>query len=153
MVAQTSYAINTDGAYPGLIRDINPKTVVSYLAEDTLIPFGVVVTQGTADNQALIGGVSGTDGVNILGVTVRDLAHEGDPITGVLNYKENETMAVLQKGYIYAITADAVSPGDPVVYATATGLLGTTTGAETYTGAIWRSSAGVGEIAVLQVDA
>lgn len=58
MSVQTSYSTNTAVAYNGQLADLNPKEVVSKLAQVSAISPGVVVSRGTADNQCKAGAVA-----------------------------------------------------------------------------------------------
>jgi len=119
MSAQITYERNMPIAYAGQLADIHPRIVTSKLAEGGDIAFGLVVSRGTADNQATLGGTAP------IGVTVRDLAHEGVQGTGAIDYKETEAMAVMEDGWLYAAIADTGSPGDLLKYTNATGVIGT----------------------------
>lgn len=118
MSVQTSYERDMPIAYAGQIADMQPRQVTSKLAESTDIGFGLVVSRGTADNQAILGGSAP------IGISLRDLAHEGVQGSGVIDYKETEAMAVMEEGWCYVAISNTGSPGDALKYNTTTGVLG-----------------------------
>ena len=122
MSGQTTYDINTANAVPGQVADIGHNEIDSFLAEGAAgIGFGLVVSRGTNDGQAIIGG----DATGI-GVTVRDLAREGAANTGVVAYAEKETMAVMRFGSgskIFATIPTGGSAGDVLNYNDTTGVI------------------------------
>lgn len=119
MSAQTTYTVLHDAAYAGLIADLEPKEVVSKVAEGGDIGFGLVVSRGTSDNEATKGGSAA------IGVTVRSLDREGAVTTGAVDYDQYSTMAVMKSGYCWAVIADTGVPGAVLNYNTTTGAIGT----------------------------
>ncbi len=117
MSAQTSYSRKIANATPGLLADLNNAQVISRQAEGGAIPFGAVVSRGTTDTQAVIGGAVP------LGITVRDLAREGAVNTGAVDYSELDAMAIMQDGYIYATIPSGGADGAPIKYNITTGVL------------------------------
>lgn len=152
MSAQTTYEINQEVAYAGLIYAQFPSEVISRSVETVAgIPFGVVVSRGTdADDQCLLGGTA-----NILGVTIRSLDREGAINTGAIQYDEKETAGIMREGYIWAVCPSGCVPGDAVNFVEATGVLDS--GAPSGTGetglddCFWDSTAAAGELAILRV--
>jgi hypothetical protein len=118
MSAQTTYTTNTGSAYAGQLADLEPKEVVSRLAESGDIGFGLAVSRGTADDQATLGGSA------FLGVTLRSLDREGTVLTGAVDYDQYSAMAVLRSGYCWVTVADTGSPGAKLNYNTTTGAIG-----------------------------
>ena len=122
MSGQTSYDINTANAVAGQVADIGWNEIDSFLCEGAAgIGFGLAVSRGTNDGQALIGG----DGTGI-GITVRDLAREGAANTGAVAYAEKETMAVMRFGSgskIFVAIPTGGSAGDPLNYNDTTGVI------------------------------
>lgn len=116
-----TYSINMALGYAGELADLNPARTISRAAEGGAIGFGLVVSRGTNDDQAVLGG---DPKVTPLGVTVRSLDREGERLTGAIDYKETETMAILQDGTIYAKVGIGGSPGDALFYNTTTGAIG-----------------------------
>ena len=118
MSAQTSYSRTHNAAYEGMIADLEPKEVLSKAAEGSDIGFGLVVSRGTADTEATLGGSAP------IGVSLRSLDREGAVNTGAIDYTETETMAVMRSGYCWVTVADTGSPGDLLNYNTTTGAIG-----------------------------
>ena len=123
-------------AFEGLVADMQTSVRLSRLAEGAVNP-GRVVTQGTADNQAVQGG-AGT----ILGISVADRTLMPDQ-NGV--YADGNTILYLSTpAIIWCVAKVAVAAGDAVAYDQADGglnLLGTQ-----IPNAIFDSSAGIGEL-------
>jgi len=122
MSNQTSYDINTANAVAGQVADIGFNEIDSFSAEGA-IGFGVVVSRGTNDGQALAGG----DATGI-GVTVRDLAREGAANSGAVSYADTETAAVMRFGSgskINVVVPSGGSAGDALNYIDATGVIDT----------------------------
>ncbi|MFW6086150.1 MAG: structural cement protein Gp24 [Myxococcota bacterium] len=152
MAVQTEYNQNPDIgmegqlAQPAQFQDIASGKVET---EDGIAP-GLGVVQGTEDDQVAIA----DDSATIVGVSVLRVARE------TATWAENEVMPVLKKGYIYVRVEDAVSKhGDAFVRHTAPG--SETVGAFRSDGdggnarsfpGVFRSDAGAGELALLEVD-
>jgi len=151
--------------FAGVLGDDSPNYVRSYVNEATnSIPFGVMVIQGTNDDQALEMAVGGQP-VGVVSHSHR-YAKPGqldeDGTAGGDGGLTTETeMGVLRKGTVWVIPEDDVAPGDPVrVRHTAAGAEelgafrtaadGTDTGV--ISGAAWLTSATGGTPALLEVD-
>lgn len=116
MTVQTTFTINHDIGLPGLIANSIPYSIWTKLAEDSDIGFGLVVSQGTADNQATLGGSAP------VGVTVRSLAREN--VSDEVYYAENDAMNVIYEGHVYVeVGGDGGAPGSLVCYNTTTGAI------------------------------
>lgn len=152
MSAQLAYSINIRTALAGMLVAVHNHDIVSRSLETVAgSAFGIVVSRGTdKDSQAVIGGTTG-----VLGITIRALDREGAANTGLIQYNEKETLAILRDGYIHAVCPTGCNPGDPVNYVEATGVLDS--GAPSGTGetalddCFWDSTASAGELAVLRV--
>ncbi len=125
-----------------------PAWISSQHAEGGAIPFGVAVSFGTADNQAVVGGA--TSGV-LIGVTLRTHAVENN--AGDLpEYRQNQSMSVMEKGRMYVVVADGATRGDPVYVVPATGaLVSTATDNVALTGARFLRSAAAGEVSEIEI--
>lgn len=103
----------------GQLCDNNPATISSnnYFCEDTSIGFGLVVQEGTATNQAKLGG----DGTSI-GVSVRVMKEKesGDSTT---QYNQYDAMTILQDGEIYVSLGNTASAGADIYYNDTTGVI------------------------------
>lgn len=120
MSGQTSYDINTANAVAGQVADIGWNEIDSFLAEGA-VGFGLAVSRGTNDGQAILGG----DATGI-GVSVRDLAREGAANTGAVAYADKETMAVMRFGSgskIFVAIPTGGSAGDALNYNDTTGVI------------------------------
>lgn len=117
MAVQSTYSSTLSAAFPGMIADTGPTTVISRTVEDSDIGFGVPVAQGSDDHgcTATLTGVT-----DIVGITVRDQAT--DP-SAANQYSEGDTAALLRNGSIWVTVTDAggVVPGDPVWVTLSTG--------------------------------
>jgi len=119
MTAQTDYSIYQDGAIHGAIADMQESEVVSKKAEGGDIGFGVAVSRGTNDGQAVIGGDD-----TYFGVTVRDLGIAPKTVGGtVIAYEEKSTMSVLRRGNIAIAIPSGGTQGDALNYVDATGVI------------------------------
>ena len=152
MSVQTSYTTSHSAAYAGMIADLQPHDIVSKVCETAAgIAFGVVVSPGTSDNEAIIGG----DATGI-GITVRDLAREGAASTAATAYARYETMGVMRKGYMWVVIANTGTPGQNLFYTDATGLIsqGTASTGETQlTGCTLESTVSSnGDLGLIRVD-
>ena len=152
MSAQTSYSINQNKAYAGLVYAQAPHDIVSRAVETAAgIGFGVAVARGTdADKQIDLAGSA-----DFLGITIRSLEKEGAANTAATQWNENETAGVLRKGYIWAVCPAGCVPGNAVKYTDGTGVLdaGAAGAGETQLdGATWETTAAAGELAVIRLE-
>lgn len=135
---------------PGLIaHDFGQADIVSRLAEGEILP-GIVVSRGTdPDNQVVPGGDA-----TAWGLSVRDVAREvnvdGDPV-----YDDKDVAAIMRKGYLWVIVADAGVPGDALNYVDATGAIGVgapEVGETALTEVTLETTVGAGELAVVRAN-
>lgn len=150
MSAQTSYSINQNAAYAGLIYAQAPHDIISRSVETVAgIGFGVAVSRGTdKDKQAVLGGT------DFIGITVRSLDREGAANTGAISYAETESAAIIRSGYIWAVCPTGCTPGDAVLYTDADGVLDAGTAGADQTqldDAQWDTTASAGELAVIRI--
>lgn len=157
MSQQTSVSLSIQNATPGLIADIHAGNQIISAAAETAPPavigFGLVVSRGSdPDNQAVIGG----DATGILGVTVRSVGKEAASIGATsLVYENTEAMAIMQSGYIMVTAASGASPGDPVKFDNATGVIDSgapAAGETTITNAEWMETVEAGAIGKIRID-
>ena len=120
MSAQTSYEINTPERTHGNLADIRESEIVTRLAEGSAIGVGVVVSVGTGDHQAVIGGAV----AGIEGVTVKDLSLEAKAVgDATLEYRQGDPMSVIKSGAICIQLASGGAKGDALKYDTTTGAI------------------------------
>jgi len=114
---QTSVTALTRG-YAGMLVDTSyHKNTRSYVSEESSaeIPFGVMVVQGTADNQALLPHTSAADNEQkLLGIVQHSHAYAKDQELGDDGLKPKVTMGVLTHGRILVPVEEDVAPGDAV---------------------------------------
>lgn len=118
----STYETRMKKGYPGLIYDLNPHDIVSKSADGAGIKAGYVVSRGTKDDQVVAGGA-----LTGFGIAVRDPVMGANPEGGSANlsYEDKDTVPVMTKGYIWVESqTDPVSPGDPVKYVDASGIIG-----------------------------
>jgi hypothetical protein len=152
MSVQTTYSLNQDVAYAGLLAEMNPKTVITKAVETAAgIDFGVVVSRGTADEQCVVGG----DAAGI-GITCRTLDREGAITTGAVKYDQYDDAAIITEGYVYVpIYTASGSPGDDLFYNDTTGKIevGTASTGETQMNATLEETvSSSGQIALIRLD-
>jgi hypothetical protein len=150
MATQTSYDLHPAIGFPGQIaRPSQFQNVDDAFVEPSagLAP-GLAVIRGTADNEA----AALTETGEILGVTVARAARES------ADFAEGEVAGVMTKGRIYVEVEDAVEAGDQAFARfSGSGTAGAfrsdadTASARLFPG-VYRTSAGAGGIAVLEVD-
>lgn len=112
---QTSVSDNPSVAYPGMLGDSGNKSVDSFINGEASaeIPFGTLVSQGTLDNEALIPAASG-DGVKAVGVVLHSHAYNKDNELGTSGLKPEVTMNVLNKGRVWVVIDENVTPASAV---------------------------------------
>lgn len=141
---QTTYSENMPAYVEGMVANSEKSNIISRVVEEAAgIGFGKAVMRGTADNQAK----AAEAGAKFLGFSVRDTTQLQD------SYPDKADMQVLTMGVIVVTASEAVAAGDPVYWADADGALGKTSGAglNQIAGAVWDSSAGVGELAKVRL--
>jgi len=150
MAVQTSYSIYTNRAYVGQLADLQNHEIVSKLAETSAIPFGVVVSRGTEDDQCVIGGA------DYLGIALRDLAREGArDAAATVQYLVTEAVSVLKRGWVFAAAPAGATAADAVKYNTTTGVLGAGApgaGEAVVPGATWEETLAAGVIGKIRLN-
>lgn len=115
----------------GMIADMTPGSVETRLCETAAgIPFGVAVSQGTADKGVVIGGSA------FIGLSIRDITQAGAPLDP-LNvsgwgtpdlYPQYANMGVMKKGHMWVQANAIVLPNAAVFFEATTGKLGGASG-------------------------
>lgn len=147
-ITQDTFNQYADIGYHAQLNTDFPRWVASYHAEGGAIGFGVAVSRGTLDTQAVRGG---TDPDALLGVTLRTHAAEND-ITGVPAYEANRLMSVMQKGRMYLRVSDGSTRGAQVYVVPATGeLVSTDSGNVPLAGARFVRTATAGSITEIEI--
>lgn len=162
---QLSVDINPPKGVAGGLADIQPRSIRSGISEiGTDQPFGIFVTKGDADDGfALIDAA----GDRVIGCLVR--THRVDTIgieTRSYPVQEKAIIDILTRGGIFVVVEEAVTPDDPVYVRFANGIADVTkvqkgacrkssdsNTARLVRGARFLSSAGAGELAIVEFDA
>lgn len=115
-IPQTSVTATPTLGKAGLIADMSPNADVrSYANESSSeIPFGVMVKQGTGDDQCLPL-ESGDTAPLFIGVTVYNPSAAKPYVLGDTGIKQYGTLGVMQKGVIWVPVEEAVTPASAVL--------------------------------------
>ena len=143
---QSTYPSRLSSGHVGELADLGESDVISREVQAAGgIGFGLAVIQGTADNQATIGGA----GI-FLGISVRDPAVDA---TRGDKYNQYDNVAIMRNGVIWVTAGEAVNFGD-AVYRTSTGTLNKTSAGNTLVAnARWDSTAANGALAKVRLYA
>lgn len=113
-IPQTSVSEAPTAAFQGMLADTGPNNdVASFVNESTSeIPFGVMVMQGTADDQCKPLAAT-TD--KLIGIVVHSHAYDKDNELGSTGLKQYVSVGVLRKGRIWVPVEEAVTPASSVL--------------------------------------
>jgi hypothetical protein len=105
---QLAYPDNSEVAFQGMLADApNEPDVLSRCLEAGEVPFGVAVKQGANEGQAaLLAAVSDS----VLGVTLHQHIDPQDVTGADAGRKAGEDLGVVQKGRIWVLVEEAVTP-------------------------------------------
>jgi len=143
MTTQSTYSERMPKATPGLIAGSDYNTATGVNEDAVALAFGVPVHQGVEDNGVKKAGVL----ANFRGVTVRDITLGAEKDA----YPQYANVGLLNRGQIWVRPSVAVTPTDPVHYNGTTGDWLITGQQGPIVGAKWRTSAGPGEDALLEL--
>jgi hypothetical protein len=153
MTTQTTYNERIAPPLPGTIAGQmdNAKTTTG-ICETAApgIPFGRAVSQGTlSDYGVVLGGTV----AKFRGVSIRDVTLRGDVALANLDaYQPPNSVGVLEGGDIWVAPSVAVTAHSDVTFDGTTGLFGTTgAGLALPAGSYWKTSCGVGGMAILSI--
>lgn len=106
MAQTTGYGFTSTVAQAGQKADMMNDVVGSYAAEG-VVPFGVGLIRGTADNQAKVADSAAGDfvGVALFTHTVEQA------LAGVAEYADTDTVSALEFGRVYMETVGAFTAG------------------------------------------
>lgn len=155
MAAQTTVSTDPAVAFAGMQGDSGNNRVRSYVNEEASaeMAFGVMLKQGTADNDALLLAVQ-TD--RMIGVLVHSHAYNKDNELGTTGVKPNVSIGVLTHGWVWVEVTEAVTPASAVKVDEAGGTFGDTATANETVDispfARYLTSAGANEFALLELD-
>lgn len=118
MSAQTSYTLTpANAAYPGMLDGVGPHGVETLLVETAAgIAPGLVVSKGTADDQAVLGGTAP------IGVVVRRLDVENNASDAIV-YDQYTPVAVVYSGRVTVSLGGAGNRGDAIKSNDTTGVI------------------------------
>ena len=111
---QTAVAAAITGAFAGQSGDSSNKQDDSFINGESSaeIPFGVVVQQGTADNECLL--LTATSNV-LIGVTLHSNNYQLTTELGTTGVKPNVAMNVRSQGRVWVTVEEAVTPASNVL--------------------------------------
>jgi hypothetical protein len=139
----------SDTAIEGQLQDRELADVVSLVALNSDIGYGLGVYQASYQEAELPTGAEVSSGI-----TVRETLHDnpsGSNPTPI--YEEGETMSVLRVGRIWVNTVDGAAPGDDVYVVPSTGALtNSSTNNIQLPNASFISTASAGELALVQLN-
>ena len=148
VVLQSSYSLEPEIGFAGQLVGHADIDSVSRAAEG-VIGFGKVVSRGTdKTKQCVIGGS------DILGVSIRSIEREVNPLTGEAEYNEGEQVAILRVGSLFVRVQSGVTAGDQACYNTTTGEIkpgSAGAGEADLVGMYFDTDAAAGGVAVLRV--
>jgi hypothetical protein len=113
------------------------------------IGFGLAVSQGTADNGAVLGGASAAV---FRGVSMKDVTLVNNTVD---KYAQDQNMAVATEGDIWVTVGSDVAKGADVTFVASTGVLGSVAADGTHfaiAGARWMTTAANGNLAILRLS-
>jgi hypothetical protein len=148
-VVQSTYSETLPIAQAGMPADAD-YSADTRICESAAIPFGVAVSQGTSDNEALIGGASAAV---FAGVAIADKTINSDG--GADGYNQYDNMGVMTRGDIWVIAGGDVDAGEDATFVSTTGVLSSaaTSGTQfAIAGARWMTSATSGNPAKLRLS-
>lgn len=143
---QTTYTEQMRKAVPGQQADMTPASMISRNVENAAgVDFGKPVAQGVADDGCIL---STTGVTKILGASVRErsLVAEG------VKFAQYDSARIMVEGTLWVTASVAVVAGDIVHVIVATAAWAKT-GGVLVPGARWKTSAGIGELAVIHFGA
>ena len=147
-VTQSTYSENMPIAQAGMPANAD-YSADTRICESAAIPFGIAVSQGTSDKEALIGGASAAV---FAGVSIADKTINNDG--GVDGYNQYDNMGVMTRGDIWVVVGGNVTAGGDVTFAATTGALSSAAASGSQfaiAGARWMTSATSGNLAKLRL--
>jgi hypothetical protein len=126
---------------PGAAATMHGWDADTKQAEGTIV-FGRAVSKAVADDGVVQAGTL------FVGISMRDITLIHDTAD---QYESGDNVAVMTRGDIWVRAKEAVHAQTAVKYDTSTGELGKAAGTA-ITGAVWVTSAGVGEMAICRLS-
>ena len=110
--ASGDYNATHEAGFEGQRVDLQVTNIVSKVAEDSDVPFGRAVVQGTNDGQ---GKLPTATGQLFLGITEMTTAW-AENASDLHVYAESREMSIIDFGSVYAYSEQSVVPGDAVYF-------------------------------------
>ena len=146
-MSQTSYNMSMAVAFAGLLADLTPHSIESFMAENA-IPFGCAVVKGTAVDQVKLPTVTGAV---FRGIAVHTHAIP-QPATPV-GYPVSQPVGVLRKGRIWVPVSAAVAVDATPYFNFTTGIFSSSnTGSDAVPTGIFRTATTGAGIAILEIN-
>lgn len=156
-MSQLAYNNKSAIAFDGLIADLEDSEIVSRANGEAsaAISFGRAVAR-SSDSEVVLPTATGN---HIVGVSVHSHAHDNRASAGATptGVNPNDMVSVMRQGVVWVTPEDAVVEGGAVYVRHAAGTLGRFRGADDganaslLANARWRTSAGAGELAMLEL--
>lgn len=112
---QSTYPRYGSAGAAGAVASMHGWDADTRILESAAAGFGLAVSQGAADNGAVLGGIT------FCGITVRDITLVHDTPD---QYEEGDNMGVLVKGDIWVVAGTDVSVKHQAYYNSSTGAIG-----------------------------
>lgn len=110
MTVQTTYSRDHAALYKGQVQDANDAAIFSDVSEGTILP-GEACIEGASHGTVIKANATGT----FRGVAVRSLDMQANA-SGVIQYNDEQEVALLRRGRIGVEVAETVVAGDPVCF-------------------------------------
>lgn len=164
MAVQTTYGTAMTKAIEGALADMGDHDVGPSFNQEASaqIAFGRAVKFGTTDNGCLLPTAASS---KIKGITLHTDTYSRDFLTaslGTTGVKVGYVMSLLRKGRVWAICQNGCVPGDRLFVRAVAGTFTVIGGLENAADStntvdcqkqgVWRSTAGAGGLAILEVD-
>lgn len=126
-IPQTSVSTTISAPYAGLVSDVGNKHIASGVSAEASaeIPFGVAVLRDATNKdtgRVLPHTSAAVSAARFAGVIAHSHAYAKDSELGTVGLKPKTTLQVMERGRIWVLPEEAVTPGDAVRFrAVATG--------------------------------
>lgn len=147
---QTEYQDYMPEGYEGAVANMRPRDFLSRTCEDTgYTRFGRAVAKGTTDRTVT---TNLTGATSIVGVTVLDRGARVNADLTVEGFAQYDTARIAAKGSVWVIASVAVQADQPAYVTVANpGVFTNVVGTNIRVGK-FETSAGAGELAILNID-
>lgn len=152
-MSQTAYATKQENAILGLLADLGVKDVISRKLITSALGFGVAVARVDEQNEQCAPVAAGSD--KILGIAIRSDSYDNASLAGSTTLAVGSMVSVLRRGRIWCTCVGGCDEDDQVFVVHAGGGLAGADDAgnrSALVGAVWRSDAADGALAILEID-